>query len=111
MSWSLYLSALAPSIVKSGLSAGYGSGYCPPTLKPATGLVMPPSHAGMVPAALPAFSAPTGVRVVPSLAMSAADISAAAGMARAAPTASSAADFFGIGNMGALLLLSFRTSS
>src|SRR5688572_16022487 len=27
---------------------------------------MPPSHAGMVPAALPAFSAPTGVSVPPS---------------------------------------------
>src|SRR5690606_39279936 len=36
----------------------------------AGGLVMPPSQAGMVPAALPAFSAPTGVSSPPSLAAS-----------------------------------------
>ncbi len=54
---------------------------------------MPPSHAGIVPAALPAFSAPRGVSVVPSLARSAAESSAAAGTANAAPTASAAQDF------------------
>src|SRR5690606_3150943 len=41
-----------------------------PTRKPAGGRVMPPSQAGMVPAALPAFSPPTGVSSRPSLAAS-----------------------------------------
>jgi hypothetical protein len=44
----------------------------------------------MVPAALPAFSPPNGVSVVPSLPMSAAESSAAAGVANAAPIASTA---------------------
>ena len=68
---------------------------------------MPPSQAGMVPAALPAFSAPTGVSVVPSFAMSAADISAAAGRAKAAPTARNAVAFFEMANMVDLLRLIF----
>src|SRR5690606_36183038 len=54
----------------SGLSAAYGSMWKVPTRYPAGGLVMPPSQAGMVPAALPAFSAPTGVSSPPSLAAS-----------------------------------------
>src|SRR5438445_2873853 len=54
---------------------------------------MPPSHAGIVPAALPAFSAPSGVNVVPSLARSAAESSAAAGTANVAPNARAAIDF------------------
>src|SRR5438132_11998702 len=54
---------------------------------------MPPSQAGIVPAALPAFSAPTGVNVVPSLARSAAESSAAAGTANVAPNARAAIDF------------------
>src|SRR5256885_15082648 len=49
---------------------------------------MPPSQAGIVPAALPAFSAPKGVSVVPSLARSADDSSAEAFSATAAPTPS-----------------------
>src|SRR5258708_4932901 len=60
---------------------------------------MPPSHAGMVPAALPAFSAPTGVSVVPSLARSAAESSAAAGAANAAPTASARNEVLRLENM------------
>src|SRR6185503_19051513 len=47
----------------------------------------------MVPAALPAFSAPVIVRVVHSLASSAAESSAAAGVASTAPTASAAQVF------------------
>src|SRR6185437_6151783 len=54
---------------------------------------MPPSHAGMVPAALPAFSAPMGVSVVPSFASSDAVSCAEAGSARAAPTAIAAQVF------------------
>src|SRR5713226_6200236 len=54
---------------------------------------MPPSHAGIVPAALPAFSAPSGVNVVPSLERSAADSSAAAGTVNVAPNARAASDF------------------
>src|SRR5882724_8038629 len=46
----------------------------------------------MVPAALPAFSAPTGVSVVPSLARSAAESSAAQGTAIAMPAASASQD-------------------
>src|SRR6202162_2238702 len=66
---------------------------------------MPPSHAGIVPAALPAFSAPTGVSVVPSLATSADDSSAGAGAANAAPTARTAHDFFEMNNMNFLLVV------
>jgi len=55
---------------------------------------MPPSHAGIVPAALPFFSAPMGVSVVPSFATSAAERSAAAGVAIAAPIASAAQVIF-----------------
>src|SRR6185436_3356742 len=64
---------------------------------------MPPSHAGMVPAALPAFSPPSGVSVVPSLFRSAAESSAAAGVANAAATASAARDFGCLANMVLLL--------
>src|SRR5579859_6239175 len=53
---------------------------------------MPPVHAGIVPAALPAFSAPSGVSVVPSLARSEAESSAAAGSASMAPSARTAID-------------------
>src|SRR5688572_10027038 len=55
----------------------------------------------MVPAALPAFSAPTGVSVVPSLATSAAESSAAAGAAKAAPNASATIDFLVMNDMDA----------
>ena len=41
---------------------------------------MPPSQAGMVPSALPAFSAPRGVRSLPRRAASLAEISAVNGM-------------------------------
>jgi hypothetical protein len=51
--------------VYSGLSFAYGSGWWLPGLKfgkPALAAEsMPPSQAGIVPAALPAFSAPSGV--------------------------------------------------
>src|SRR5688572_11881977 len=53
---------------------------------------MPPVHSGMDLLALPAFSPPSGVSVVPSLPMSAADSSAAAGAANKAATASAAQD-------------------
>jgi hypothetical protein len=53
---------------------------------------MPPVHSGIDFAALPAFSPPSGVSVVPSLAMSAAEISAAAGVANATATANAAQD-------------------
>src|SRR6185436_15599913 len=64
---------------------------------------MPPSHAGMVPAALPAFSPPRGVRVVPSLARSAAESSAAAGNAMAQPAESRSAAFLEVNFMSFLL--------
>src|SRR5207237_2039010 len=54
---------------------------------------MPPAQAGIGPAALPAYSAPTGVNVVPSLARSAAESSAVAGTANVAPNARAAIDF------------------
>src|SRR3954471_18010669 len=66
---------------------------------------MPPSHAGIVPPALPAFSAPIGVSVVPSFARSLAESSAAAGAASAAP-ATSAAQVFLVINMVLLLFSS-----
>src|ERR1700681_1064262 len=66
--------------------------------------VMPPSHAGMVPAALPAFSAPIGVRVVPSLARSLAESSAAAGSVKATPAASAAHVFLDFTDMLSLLV-------
>src|SRR5688572_21157021 len=65
-----YCCMLARVTEYSGLSPENGSGWNVPTRKPAGGRVMPPSHAGIVPAALPAFSPPTGVRLVPSLAAS-----------------------------------------
>ena len=55
------------SIEKSGFSPANGSGRMPsPGLKPAGGVVRPPVYSGIVPALLPGFSAPIGVRVVPS---------------------------------------------
>src|SRR5450755_4384096 len=69
--------------------------------------VRPPSHAGMVPAALPAFSAPMGVSVVPSLARSLAESSAAAGSVKATPTASAAHVFFEVTDMFSLLVFIF----
>ena len=69
--------------VNSGLSLAYGSGWCWPGrkfAKPACDAeVMPPSHAGIEPSALPAFSAPSGVSSAPSFAASEADAAAAAG--------------------------------
>src|SRR3954469_2298478 len=54
------------SICRRGFSEANGSGRTPsPGLKPAGAVVRPPLYAGMVPAALPAFSAPTAVSVVP----------------------------------------------
>ena len=47
---------------------------------------MPPSHAGMDPSALPAFSAPSGVSSAPSLAASAADTAAMTGAPIRMPT-------------------------
>ena len=55
-------------------------------MKPAGGVVRPPSHAGMVPSLLPAFSAPTGVIVVPSE-----STSAWVALAHAGPVATNAA--------------------
>jgi hypothetical protein len=43
---------------------------------PAGGFVSPPTHAGMDPSLLPAFSAPNGVNVLPSLATSSAEAAA-----------------------------------
>src|SRR5476649_731630 len=67
--------------------------------------VMPPSHAGIVPAALSAFSAPMGVRVVPSLARSLAESLAAAGSVKATSIASAAHVFFDVTDMLSLLSL------
>ena len=52
--------------------------WCMPGSKPAGGLVIPPVHAGIEPSALPAFSAPIGVKSVPNLATCSAVISARA---------------------------------
>ena len=92
-------------MVKSARSAVKGSGYDPPGLYPDATRVTPPSHAGIVPAAFAAFSAPIGESVLPSLATSAAESSAAAGMARAAPTASAAQDVFEFTDMSVLLVV------
>ncbi len=63
-------------IENSGLSAANGSGRGP---APCAAAVMPPVQAGMLPSALPARSAPIGVRVVPSLAASSGATAACAG--------------------------------
>src|SRR5690606_41917592 len=55
-------------LVNSGRSAAKGSDRKPRLSTVPAFLGRPPVQAGMVPAALPAFSAPSGVRVVPSLA-------------------------------------------
>jgi hypothetical protein len=56
---------------KRGLSDAKGSGRQPePGTKFGGGVVKPPVYGGIVPSALPAFSAPKGVRVVPNLAAS-----------------------------------------
>src|SRR5882672_3504839 len=64
----------AAVMVKSGLSPAYGSGWWPPGWKFAKPALAddrrPPSHAGMLPAALPAFSPPSGVRSAPRRAAS-----------------------------------------
>src|SRR5690348_2020664 len=65
---------------------------------------MPPSHAGMVPAALPAFSAPIGVSVVPSFARSAAESSARTGKVAAA-MARTAQVFFDMWSLLVFVLL------
>ncbi|MCY1180021.1 hypothetical protein D9M73_204490 [compost metagenome] len=54
-----------------------------PALKLAGGVVKPPLYAGMVPSALPAFSAPTWVNWFPSFAASEASTAAWAGPVRA----------------------------
>src|SRR5678816_1064593 len=67
------------SICRRGFSDANGSGRTPsPGLKPAGAVVRPPLYAGMVPAALPAFSAPTAVSVVPSVLASSAETAWAA---------------------------------
>jgi hypothetical protein len=63
-------------IDNNGRSAANGSGRGP---APCAAAVMPPVQAGMLPSALPARSAPIGVRVVPSLAASAGATAACAG--------------------------------
>jgi hypothetical protein len=69
--------------VYSGLSLAYGSGWCWPERKfgkPACAAeVRPPSHAGMEPSAFAAFSAPSGVSSLPSLAASVAETAARTG--------------------------------
>jgi hypothetical protein len=51
----------------NGFSPANGSGRMPlPALNSAGGVVSPPLYSGIVPAALPAFSAPTAVSVAPS---------------------------------------------
>src|SRR5690606_14988145 len=57
-------------MVNSGFSLGNGSARKPLASTAPAFLGKPPVQAGMVPAALPAFSAPIGVKVVPSLAAS-----------------------------------------
>ena len=62
-----YCAMFFASIEESGFSAANGSGRMPsPALYPAGGVVRPPVYSGIVPALLPAFSAPIGVSVVPS---------------------------------------------
>src|SRR5690554_602359 len=63
-------------MVNSGRSAAKGSDRKPRLSTVPAFLGRPPVQAGMVPAALPAFSAPSGVRVVPSLAASDSDTAA-----------------------------------
>ncbi|MDT4875984.1 hypothetical protein FQZ97_1113950 [compost metagenome] len=69
-SLSLYCSALAAVMVNSGCSSAKGSARKPlASMAPAL-LGRPPVQAGMLPSALPAFSAPMGVRLEPSCAAS-----------------------------------------
>src|SRR5512137_324831 len=94
-----YWFMFAGVILNFGLS--FGNGFCtrPGDLKSGNpafcGDDRPPSHAGMVPAALPAFSPPSGVRSAPSRAASWALMAAcAAGTGISATTsAATAANF------------------
>src|SRR3990167_3324681 len=79
VSWSLYWSRFLPSITSSGFSPAKGSGRTvSPGLYPAGAVFLPPSKDGMEPSGLPACSAPTAVRLVPSLAAASADTAARA---------------------------------
>src|SRR5690349_12056186 len=72
----------------SGFSFANGSGRTFFVLsKPAGGVVRPPVYSGIVPSLLPALSAPTRVRVVPSLLASSAVTAACNAPACAASTA------------------------
>jgi len=63
----LYWSRFAEDMTKRALSSGNGlSGRPLSALALVFLLFRPPAYSGMVPAALPAFSAPRGVNVVPS---------------------------------------------
>ncbi|MNP52203.1 hypothetical protein D3C76_1465790 [compost metagenome] len=64
----MYCSALAAVMVNSGFSLAKGSARKPLASTAPALAGRPPVQAGMVPSALPAFSAPMGVREVPSLA-------------------------------------------
>src|SRR5690554_5583298 len=66
VSLSLYCSIFCAVMVNSGCSPAKGSAIKPRSSTLAAVVDRPPVHSGMVPAALPAFSAPIGVRVVPS---------------------------------------------
>src|SRR5215831_10003275 len=76
--------------VYNGLSLAKGSGWCSPGLKfgkPACAAeVIPPVQAGIDPSALAAFSPPSGVSSLPSLAASAAETAAVAGAPISRPT-------------------------
>ncbi|MCY1559301.1 hypothetical protein D9M68_963250 [compost metagenome] len=75
VSLSLYCSALSLVMTNSGFSASNGL----PRKLFTTGAApffRPPVQAGMLPSALPAFSAPSGVRLVPSLAASSGETAA-----------------------------------
>ncbi|MNQ35632.1 hypothetical protein D3C85_491230 [compost metagenome] len=73
-----YWSRFCAVMVNSGCSLAKGSERKPLESTAPASCGRPPFHAGMLPSALPAFSAPTGVSVVPNLAASSGDTAARA---------------------------------
>ncbi|MCY1536247.1 hypothetical protein D9M68_716950 [compost metagenome] len=78
VSLSLYWSRFCAVMVNSGCSLAKGLARKPLESTVPAFCGSPPVHSGMLPSALPAFSAPMGVSVVPSLAASSGDTAASA---------------------------------
>ncbi|MDT4875864.1 hypothetical protein FQZ97_1112630 [compost metagenome] len=78
----MYCSAFCAVMVNSGCSLAKGSARKPLASTAPAFFGRPPVHAGMLPSAFAAFSAPSGVRLAPSLAASSGDTLAMTPVAR-----------------------------